>query len=757
MKKMFVAEVVIFLMATATALMATPPTMPKRNIDIKAELVSVPHEIGDLFQVNWSFTFHRDTINWPARVREDWDSAAAKAYLYFTVKQQFVSGDSVWWGRPQYDMTYQLTATYRLIEARSLNIFPRVEFHSSILQEGGFMSRNLGRGIEIPFPVIKTESDTLIEVVGNDTITTIRNFQLPREYLEISRVQRILDEYYNVDSNTRNFNISNYFEIEIGSKRNGDTIAIAVPRDSTARIHFLDSTPWSFRIVDSGDIHIKKILPRSIKISVNHSMKKKIIELEFGGTKRIFFKIEPSWQLDGTFRFKTPFGQTALAMIRMHCFFYEWQGDHFEQALVSATDSYGHFSFTTTKDTVAVMVFSSNNYSNVFYADDSCFNGSLGEKYYNHGYGIITINLEGTNHTIPDVYTTITDMALAAPFHLANIMSYSNDCIGFPSIYPRVPIYFLNSDACVTGSSFGSFAIADVKGICILGDNGLSDNCDQWDTCVVLHELGHFYEYSMAEMPPNSGGQHTFYDPPYAPDKSKLGTAFAEGWATFFSNMIIGRSSFVDYTKIIPDTNLWIELELPNPDVPYYLGYNQPVPSSTTPYYEGAMVEGSIALSLWDLYDDNNDDNYFIGSQLRGHNNDHNSGLSWQDIDPIWDVLTNYDPQPDNTDHDHCWNIYEFIDGWRKEGYPFNSTFKNIFGAHNIMAFIPGDFDGNDIVNLLDILAYVEYKMKGGAKPYPMSRMDVNADCTLDLLDALYLISYKFKEGPEPLVGCVEE
>jgi hypothetical protein len=60
------------------------------------------------------------------------------------------------------------------------------------------------------------------------------------------------------------------------------------------------------------------------------------------------------------------------------------------------------------------------------------------------------------------------------------------------------------------------------------------------------------------------------------------------------------------------------------------------------------------------------------------------------------------------------------------------------------------DLDGNDAVNLLDILAligqvYNKTLMKGFSQPG-----DINADGNINLLDILYLISYKFKGGPAP-------
>jgi len=117
-------------------------------------------------------------------------------------------------------------------------------------------------------------------------------------------------------------------------------------------------------------------------------------------------------------------------------------------------------------------------------------------------------------------------------------------------------------------------------------------------------------------------------------------------------------------------------------------------------------------------------------------------------------VLTNFDPQPDNPDHNHCWNIYEFIHGWRTFGYPVDSIFTNIFEAHAIPVFLPGDTNDDVIVNIFDITRIIYYLYLSGTPPVFMSAADVNADCTVDVLDISYIVDYLYTLGPDLLVGC---
>ena len=61
-----------------------------------------------------------------------------------------------------------------------------------------------------------------------------------------------------------------------------------------------------------------------------------------------------------------------------------------------------------------------------------------------------------------------------------------------------------------------------------------------------------------------------------------------------------------------------------------------------------------------------------------------------------------------------------------------------------------GDLDGNDMVDILDIIMFIDYKFKGGPDPESLWAADVNADGAVDILDITYMIDFKFKGGPEP-------
>jgi hypothetical protein len=68
---------------------------------------------------------------------------------------------------------------------------------------------------------------------------------------------------------------------------------------------------------------------------------------------------------------------------------------------------------------------------------------------------------------------------------------------------------------------------------------------------------------------------------------------------------------------------------------------------------------------------------------------------------------------------------------------------------------MPGDANGNTIINILDITYLINYVYKGGPAPIPYALCsgDPTGNCTINILDITYLISYLYKGGPPP-VGC---
>jgi subtilisin family serine protease len=69
-------------------------------------------------------------------------------------------------------------------------------------------------------------------------------------------------------------------------------------------------------------------------------------------------------------------------------------------------------------------------------------------------------------------------------------------------------------------------------------------------------------------------------------------------------------------------------------------------------------------------------------------------------------------------------------------------------------AYLAGDANGDEIVDVADAVYLLNYLYKGGSAPDPMGAGDPNADCIIDVSDAIYLLNYLYKGGPSPQHGC---
>ena len=61
-----------------------------------------------------------------------------------------------------------------------------------------------------------------------------------------------------------------------------------------------------------------------------------------------------------------------------------------------------------------------------------------------------------------------------------------------------------------------------------------------------------------------------------------------------------------------------------------------------------------------------------------------------------------------------------------------------------------GDFSGNGVVDIGDVVYLVGYLYRNGPTPNPMESGDVNCDGTVDIGDVVYLVNYLFRNGPPP-------
>ncbi|PKK83098.1 MAG: hypothetical protein CVT49_10315 [candidate division Zixibacteria bacterium HGW-Zixibacteria-1] len=747
-KRTFFILLLSLLMPTLAK--TSPPSLPERNFDITFEVTDEPKMVGDIINVKWSFKlgYEKDSILKSFYEQQD-TTRIVKAYLHIAGPLEYISGDTLWWGIVDYNKTYSFTASFRVVQNAIVGIRPIVETHFELFKKS-LKTKNSVRGCVYDLRPQQGAAESMFIPKSEDSVVDAVCDKIP-------------DYIVSIDNNNPRIPLLNNLKIQfpktisinVDTVQYNDTLHIRYPMDSTLKILFDKVDSAGIDLIYDDKLHIKES-DSSFIIMTTDEVDNTIIKVIISRRGAFYIKMIGLWKLDGYFKYDDAFGNGPFVLNGVDCFLYKWTGSQWEQEEVARSYPDGYFVFYTDADTVATIAYSANEFAHVFYAKDSCFNFSLGETYGNHGWMIITCNPYHIDHTIPDSYTTVYNLNIAAAFHLLDIVRFSNISIAWPNFStPYIPIYFLDCDNCFDNSSYGSYTMGNIKGIKIKGsESGVSDDWDQWDTSVVLHEMGHFFHDDFAERAPNCGGTHTFTGPTTEVNKDDLQVAWREGWATFFAGFVMESSVQLNYAYPIPDTLYWLNLERPKPDVPYYLYIDQVSQSSPYPLYEGDHVEGSVALSLWDLLDLVDDGNYYVGGNIWGHNNDYNSADWWNGWDPIFDVFTNFDPQPDNPDHNYCWNIHEFVHGWRTFGYPVDSTFKNIFEAHNVPVFKPGDANDNELINILDATFIIDYLYKSGAAPPHMSAADINADCSVNILDATYLIDYLYKGGSAPLAGC---
>lgn len=67
---------------------------------------------------------------------------------------------------------------------------------------------------------------------------------------------------------------------------------------------------------------------------------------------------------------------------------------------------------------------------------------------------------------------------------------------------------------------------------------------------------------------------------------------------------------------------------------------------------------------------------------------------------------------------------------------------------------LPGDVNGDSIVNAGDVVFLVSYLFRNGKAPCVPEPGDVTGDCIINAGDVVYLVAYLFRGGPAPKLGC---
>ncbi len=67
--------------------------------------------------------------------------------------------------------------------------------------------------------------------------------------------------------------------------------------------------------------------------------------------------------------------------------------------------------------------------------------------------------------------------------------------------------------------------------------------------------------------------------------------------------------------------------------------------------------------------------------------------------------------------------------------------------------YLRGDANGDDLIDVADVVFLANYLFKGQAPPSPYDAGEANCDAIVDIADVVYLLNYLFKNGPIPDCG----
>ncbi|MCP4631847.1 MAG: PKD domain-containing protein [candidate division Zixibacteria bacterium] len=69
----------------------------------------------------------------------------------------------------------------------------------------------------------------------------------------------------------------------------------------------------------------------------------------------------------------------------------------------------------------------------------------------------------------------------------------------------------------------------------------------------------------------------------------------------------------------------------------------------------------------------------------------------------------------------------------------------------NVKICFNGDINGDEGVDILDIVFLINFRYKGSSAPSPLEAGEINGIPPIDILDIVYLINFIYKDGPTPV------
>jgi len=121
------------------------------------------------------------------------------------------------------------------------------------------------------------------------------------------------------------------------------------------------------------------------------------------------------------------------------------------------------------------------------------------------------------------------------------------------------------------------------------------------------------------------------------------------------------------------------------------------------------------------------------------------------EISEGWISIQGMDGNPE------CWFAWmSSLDGYDSSSLQWTGSSLNIVEVDRALClqhqeFLCGDIDGNNVIDLYDVIYFIFYKYKGGPAPASMLTTDINRDDYYNILDIVFLLSFLYKDGPTPV------
>lgn len=219
--------------------------------------------------------------------------------------------------------------------------------------------------------------------------------------------------------------------------------------------------------------------------------------------------------------------------------------------------------------------------------------------------------------------------------------------VNFPALQVFWSVNNVPTSGNVADGEIGTSSYTRSGGVPTIRILGAADNdTDEYDTHVVVHEFGHYFEDQLARAD-SPGGSHSL-TPRLDPRLS-----FGEGWGNAFSGMILDDPVYRDTTGAQQSSGFAFSVETDLTDVP-----------TSGPRDSGWFNEASIQQILYDIFDSADDGADTIGGGLA----------------PIYNAFTdpNYINNPDFT------TIFAFADRVRDEPTVDAAALTTLLNAEDI-------------------------------------------------------------------------